>query len=146
MEFFQKMEGLKQEEREKELKAFRPKVQEKLAKFLKETLKDDQHKRLRQLELQQEGAFTLMNGESKIGKDLKITDKQRKQFMAVIQDLQKKIAPLIKEAQSGGDPNEIRPKIMKIRKDHEGKLVALLTDAQKKQWQDLLGKPLDLDE
>ena len=63
--------------------------------------------------------------------------------MAVVQDMQKKIAPLIKEAQSGGDPEEIRPKIMKIRKDHEGKLEALLTDAQKKQWKEMLGTPFD---
>ncbi len=66
--------------------------------------------------------------------------------MAVVQDMQKKIAPLIKEAESGGDPQEIRPKIMKIRKEHEGKLEALLTDAQKKQWKEMLGKPLDLDD
>ena len=38
MQFFQSMEGLKPEEREKELKAFRPKVQAKLAAVLKETL------------------------------------------------------------------------------------------------------------
>lgn len=144
MEFFQKIDGLKGEEREKELKAYRPKAQEKLAAFLKETLKDDQRKRLRQLELQQEGAFVLHHGEGEIGKDLKITDEQRKQFMAVIQDMQKKIAPLIKEAQSGGNPQEIWPKIMKIRKEHEGKIEALLTDAQKKQWKEMLGKPLDL--
>ena len=35
---------------------------------------------------------------------------------------------------------------MKIRKEHEGKIEALLTDAQKKQWKEMLGKPLDLDE
>src|ERR1700679_3564072 len=40
MQFFQSMEGLKPEEREKELKAFRPKVQAKLAAVLKETLKE----------------------------------------------------------------------------------------------------------
>ena len=146
MQFFQKLEGVKGEEREKELKAYRPKVQEKLAPVLKETLKEDQHKRLRQLELQQDGAFALLHGGAAIGKDLKITDKQRRQFMAVVQDLQKKIAPLIKEAESGGDPQEIRPKVLKIRKEHEGKIEVLLTDAQKKQWQEMLGKPLDLDE
>src|SRR6266853_1544561 len=37
MEFFQKIDGLNGEEREKELKAYRPKVQEKLAAVLKET-------------------------------------------------------------------------------------------------------------
>jgi hypothetical protein len=146
MELFQRIDGLKGDEREKELKAYRPKAQEKLAAFLKETLKDDQRKRLSQLELQQEGAFILLPGDSEIGKDLKITDEQRKQFMPVIQDMQKKIEPLIKEAQTGGDPKEIRSKIMKVRKDHEGKLEALLTDAQKKQWKEKIGKLSDLDE
>jgi hypothetical protein len=146
MELFQKIDGLKGEEREKELKAYRPKAQEKLAAFLKETLKDDQRKRLIQLELQQEGAFVLLPGDSEFGKDLKITDEQQKQFMPVIQNMQKKIEPLIKEAQSGGDPKEIRLKIIKVRKDHEGKLEALLTDAQKKQWKEKIGKLLDLDE
>ena len=98
------------EEREKKLKAFRQKAQEKLAAVLKETLKEDQSKRLHQLGLQQEGAFALFHGGPEIAKDLKITDEQRKQFMAVVQDMQKKIEPLIKEAQSGGDPRRSGPR------------------------------------
>ena len=66
--------------------------------------------------------------------------------MGVVQDMQKKIEPLIKEAQSGGNPEEIRPKVMKIRKEHEAKIEAILTDVQKKQWKEMLGKPLDLGE
>ena len=53
---------------------------------------------------------------------------------------------VIKEAESGGNHEEIRPKAMKIRKEHERKIEALLTDAQKKQWKEMLGKPLNLDE
>ncbi len=143
MHFFQKLQDAKPAEREKELQAYRRKAHESLTAALKETLKDDQGKRLRQLELQQEGAFAL-GGEA--GKELKITDDQRKQFMAVVQDLQKKVEPLIKEAQSGGNPEEIRPKVMKIRKEHEARIEAVLTDAQKKQWKEMLGKPLDLNE
>jgi hypothetical protein len=146
MQFLQKLDGVKGEDREKEVNAYRPKEQEKLTTFLKQTLKDEQLKRLRQLELQREGAFALLNGGAQIGKDLKITDDQRRQFMAVVLDLQKKIAPLIKEAQSGGDEHEIWPKIMKLRKEHEDKIEALLADAQKKQWKEMLGKPLNLDE
>jgi hypothetical protein len=145
MQFLQKLDGLNNEEREKEVKAYRPKAQEKLATFLKETLKDEQLKRLRQLELQRDGAFVLLH-EPETGKALKITDEQRKQFMGVVMELQKKVAPLIKEAQSGGDPQEIRPKIMKIRNEQEEKIEALLTDTQKKQWKEMLGKPLNLDE
>jgi Spy/CpxP family protein refolding chaperone len=146
VQFFQSLEGLNGEEREKKLQAFRQKAQEKLTSVLKATLKEDQSKRLHQLELQQGGALALFHGGPEIAKDLKITDEQRKQFMAVVQELQRKVGPLIKEAQSGGDPEEIRPKVMKIRKEHEGKIEALLTDAQKKQWKEMLGKPLALDE
>jgi hypothetical protein len=133
------------EEREKEIKAYRPKAQETLAKFLKGALKEEQLKRLRQLELQQEGPFALLHQES-VGKELKVTDEQRKQFMGIIQELQKKIAPLIKEAETGGNPEEIRPKVMKIRRDYEGKVEALFTPAQKKQWKEMLGQPLALED
>ena len=146
MEFFQSLDGVKGEEREKKLHAFRQKAQEQLTTVLKATLKEDQSKRLHQLGLQQEGAFALFHGEPKIAKSLKITVEQRKQFMAVVQDLQKKVKPLIEEAQSGGNPEEIRPKVMKIRKEHEDQIEALLTDAQKEQWKEMLGKPLVLDE
>jgi hypothetical protein len=143
MEFFQKLPDVKPAEREKELDAYRRKVRPELAAVLKKVLKEDQRKRLRQIELQQEGPFTL-GGE--VGKELKITDQQRKQFMAVVQDLQKKVEPLIKESQSGGKPEEIYPKIVKIRKEHEARAEALLTDAQRKQWKEMLGKPLDLED
>ena len=146
MQFFQSLEGLNGEEREKKFQAFRQKEQEKLTSVLKATLKEDQSKRLHQLGLQQEGALALFHGGPEIAKDLKITVEQRKQFMAVVQELHKKVEPLIKEAQSGGNPEEIRPKVMKIRKEQEGKIEALLTDAQKKQWKEMLGKPLALDD
>ena len=115
MQFFQSLDGVNGQERENKLKAFRHEAQEKLTPVLKATLKDDQVKRLHQLELQQEGAFALFHGDPKIAKDLKITVEQRKKFMAVVQDLQKKVKPLIEEAQSGGNPEEIRPKVMKSR-------------------------------
>jgi Asp-tRNA(Asn)/Glu-tRNA(Gln) amidotransferase C subunit len=146
MPFFESLQDVQGEEREAKLKAFRKKAHEKLTPVLKATLKQDQTKRLHQLMLQQEGALALWHGEPAIGKELKITDEQRKQFMAIVQDLQKKVGPLIKEAQSGGDPQEIRPKVMKIKKEHEDQIEALLTDAQKKQWKEMLGKPVALDE
>jgi hypothetical protein len=146
MQSLQSLEGLKGEEREKKLQAFRQNSQEKLTAVLNATLKEEQSKRLHQLWLQQQGAFALFHGGPEIAKAMKLTDEQRKQFVALVQELQTKIKPLIQEAQSGGNPEEIRPKVMKIRKEHERKIEALLTDAQKKQWKEMLGKPLDLDE
>ena len=64
-----------------------------------------------------------------------------------VQEMQKKIAPLIEEAQSRkGNPEEIRPKVLKIRKEHERKLEGILSAAQKKQWKEMLGKALSLDD
>ena len=60
--------------------------------------------------------------------------------------MEKKIQPLIQDAQSGGNPEEIRPKVMKIRKTHAGKIEAILNETQKKQWKEMLGQPSPLDD
>ena len=87
MEYMQKLQGLKPEERQKEMMSHH----EKLAKLLEKTLKPDQAKRLQQIEFQLQGADFAIH-HPKIAEELKITDEQRKQFMAVVQDMQKKIA------------------------------------------------------
>ena len=93
--------------------------------------------------LQRDRLFALL-GNPEIAKELEITDKQRHNFVEVAQEIQKKIEPLMKDAQKGGKPEEIRPKVMKIRKEQEDRIEALLSDAQKKRWKELLGNPLDL--
>jgi len=140
MQFFQKIAGLKPEEREKELRAYRQKAHENMVVVLKGALNEGQRTRLRQLELQREGLF----GDGESWKDLQITDAQRKQFVAVIQPMQKKIQTLLEEVQKGGKPDEIRPKVLKMRAELQGQLEALLTEAQKKQWKEMLGKPVEL--
>ena len=65
------------------------------------------------------------------------------QFMGVIQELQNKLEPLMREAQSGGNPHQIMPRAIKMREDYEKKVEAILTAAQRKQWKEILGKPCD---
>jgi hypothetical protein len=130
------------QEREKKLSEHRNNAHEKLVKHEKEVLQPGQLNRLRQIVLQQEDGFAL--GQEEVRKELKITQAQLQKFMAVIQDLQKSIETLVREAQSGGNPEEIRPKIERARKEHGKKLEAVLTDAQKKQWKELLGPPFEL--
>ena len=43
----------------------------------------------------------------------------------------------------GANPDAIRPKAYQLRLELEAKLEALLTDAQKKQWKEMLGQPVD---
>jgi len=137
MRFLQKIQGLKPEERKKELKAYRPKAREKLAAVTNETLDEGQRTRLRQLVMQREG---LRNGE--IWNELQVTAEQQRQFMALIQQTQKETQSLMAELQKSGKLKEIQPKVIKVREDLEDKLKALLTDAQKKQWEEMRGKPM----
>jgi len=141
-EFFQSLQDAKPDERQKKHAEYAQKATEKLDNVLKDALTPDQLKRVKQIGLQMEGLFAL--GHPDVSKELNITDDQQKQFMTIVQELQSNIEPVFKQAQEGGDPQEIRPKIMKIRKDHEAKLEAMLTDAQKKQWKAMVGKPFDL--
>jgi hypothetical protein len=129
-------------EREKKLEEHRKNAREKLAGHLKDVLQPAQRDRLRQVTLQQEGAFAL--GQDDVRKELKISQEQMKKFMGVVQDLQRNVESLVKEVQAGGNPAEIRPKIEQLRKDHAQKLEAILTDAQKKQWKEMLGPPFEL--
>jgi hypothetical protein len=145
MKVFEKVKDLKPPEREKEIQEHRQKSDQELSALLKDVLDAKQQERLFQLQLQQAGAFALL-GQNDAFLKLKITDEQRKRFMEVVQEMHKRIEPLMKEAESGGAPEEIRPKVMKIRKAHEGRIEDLLSDAQKKQWKEMLGKPLDLSE
>ncbi len=143
MRVFQKVQDLKPQEREKEMQEHRRRSDEGLSVLLKHVLEVKQQERFLQLQLQQEGAFALL-GQNEAFIKLKITGEQRKKFMEVVQDMQKKIEPLLKEVQKGSNPEEIRPKVMQIRKDHEIKIEAVLTETQKKMWQELVGKPFNL--
>jgi len=145
MQFFQKLADKEPAEREKELHAYREKAQENLTALLQGLLQEEQFKRLRQVMLQRDRMFALL-GNAEVAKALEITDRQRQQFGEVAQEFQRKFEPLMKEAQKGGNPQVIGPKIKKIRKEQEERIEALLSDAQKKQWKEVLGKPLDLND
>lgn len=112
--------------------------------FLKETLNGEQFTRFQQLELQHEPAVIIR---PEIVRKLQITDEQRRQIMGLIQDLQKKNEAGKKASQSGGNPPpETRLKGMRarMREDYDGKVEAILNDAQKAQWSEMLGKLFDI--
>ena len=112
--------------------------------FLEETLNAEQFKRFEQLELQHEGPSALFRPQ--IAQELKITSEQRSQFMGLVQEMTRKVQPLIKESKSARNPgkmDEIRLTVIKLRTDCLGKMTDLMSDAQKKQWQEVLGKPFD---
>ena len=118
--------------------------QEKTWAFLEEALSAGQLKRFEQLELQHEGPPALFRPE--IAKELQITGEQRNQFMGLVQEMTMKLEPLIKQAKSAANPQEMekmRQEALKMRQDCQGKMEALMSDAQKKQWKEMIGKPFD---
>jgi hypothetical protein len=129
------LKNLKGSEREKLMQP----SHEKLEAFLQENLTADQFKRFQQLQLQYDIPSIMLRPE--IDTKLHITDEQRQQFMAAIQDMQKMIGPLQHEARSGGTQQEILLKVTKLRLDCQGQIEALLNDAQRKQWEAMTGTP-----
>jgi hypothetical protein len=143
MMVFEKLQDAKPPEREQALQEHRRRSDEKLSALLQEVLDAAQRHRLFQLQLQQAGAFALL-GENEAFLKLKITEEQHKQIMEVVQQMHRKIELLVKENEPGGKPEEIMPKVRKLRNEHEGRIKAILTDTQRKEWTKLLGKPFNL--
>lgn len=142
--FFQSAQDLKPEDRPRKMHEFQMKANEQLGAFLRDTLKDDQLQRLHEIELQHEGPFAVMQPE--VARELKIKDEQRQQFVAVIQEMQKKVEPLMREIQSGGDPSKIVPKIHELRQQHATRLESLLNETQQAEWKKMIGKQFSLDD
>jgi len=132
------MEVLRQGKGERE--KYNQNTHEAMAAVLTGILNEGQRTRLHQLELQRDGLF----GAEWNLKELQITDDQRKQFTVPTRETQTKIKALMEQIQQGANPDEVRPKVLKLRLELEGQLEALLTDAQKRQWKDMLGEPVDL--
>jgi len=123
-------------EREK----YNQKTHAEMAAVLKDILNEGQRTRLHQLELQKDGLF----GPAWNMQELQVTDEQRQQFIAPTQDAQTKTMALMEAIRKGANPDDIRPKALQLRLGLEVKLEALLTDAQKEKWKEMLGKPVDL--
>ncbi|MGQ0635552.1 MAG: hypothetical protein ACT4QC_13135 [Planctomycetaceae bacterium] len=124
---------------------FLKKTRENLTAFLKETLNNDQLKRYRQILRQREGLLNALS-QPEVALELKITDSQRQQIASVLEEMQMKINPLTRQAESVIHPEEIDAAIAKIRREYQSRVSAILSDAQQRQWQEMLGEPFNLDE
>jgi hypothetical protein len=140
MAVLEKIQSLSPEGRQSELEAYHRLADGKLANVQKEALDAGQLTRLSQLKMQREGLF----GGAEIWNELHITDDQKRQFMAAIQPVEKQIESLMAEVQKGGNPDEIRTRVLTARENLELSLEALLTDSQRRQWNEMRGTPVDL--
>jgi len=136
------LENSPPEQRGPKLQQFREEANRMVGNVLGQLLNAEQQKRLRQIMLQQEGLLALGNPE--VAGELKLTDEQKTKFSFVVREMQKGFEAVQQSAASGGDPRTVMQEAMKLRKGHESKIDALLTDAQKQQWKTMLGKPIEI--
>ena len=108
-----------------------------LAKALPDILKPEQTKRENQLLVQsaREQAFA----KDDVATALKLTDDQKKSIKDSADTLQKDVADLMQNAGQGADRATAFTKARTMRQEGLDKIVASLTDDQKKTWKDLTG-------
>jgi hypothetical protein len=105
-------------------------------KLVADMLKPDQAKRLKQIQLQQQGAMAFNNPE--VAKALNFTAEQ-KQKLKDIQDMVAKERAALR--QGGGDRQEAAKKIADLTKKTNTEALALLTADQKAKWKEMTGEP-----
>jgi len=134
---------LSDEERAKlreEAAARTKKEKEELAKILK----PDQIKRLREIYIRQLGVAAL--NDEDVAKDLGISDEQKTKLTKVREEQGAAMREAFGAAGGGGDREAARTKMTELRKSSEEKTLAVLTEDQKKKFEELKGKKFDMPE
>jgi hypothetical protein len=133
------MRGLSEEERAAKIKELAPK-REAVEKKTLAVLKEDQVKRVKQIQRQTSGIEAFADEE--VQKELKLSDEQKDKLKKLATDAREEMADLRKDA--GGDFQAMMEKMTKLRKETMTKATGVLTDDQKKAWKDLTGAPFEM--
>lgn len=115
-------------------------INDETTKAVSELLKPEQSKRLKQITLQQQGAFAFQNPEFQ--KEMKFTDDQKAKLKDVQDATNKRMQEIREEA--AGDFQAMREKMTEMRKETLEKIMGLLTDDQKKDWKEKTGAPFEI--
>lgn len=134
-------------ERFQEMQKDAAKRAEETRKELAGILKPEQFKRLRQIELQQQGAAALMRPE--VAENLGLTAEQKEKLEQIGRSSMEKIGSLFQEGRdrerSEEERNQLREKGQQIRQEGEKEAMAVLTPEQKQKLRDMMGEPFELD-
>ena len=138
------------EEQMKEMRAKGEKLAADTKKAVEGVLKEDQVKRLTQINYQLMGVNAFTNKD--VETQLKITEEQKEKIKGVVEEFNKDQGELFRGGfQRGGDPDEARKrreenqkKIAALTKEAEEKIAEKLTDEQKTVWKSMLGDKIDV--
>lgn len=105
-------------------------------KALADILDAKQLKRLREIEMQQRGTAAL--ADTRVQKELKISDEQSQTLKTILEDTRKQQAELLKGAK--GDFKGMREKTQALQKETTEKLNEVLTSEQRRAFKQLQGE------
>jgi hypothetical protein len=135
---FDRLRDASQEERRTKSRELGQMVSQETLAALKDVLKPDQLKRLKQIELQAAGVAAFTTPE--VQKALNLTDQQREELRTINDAYGKQMRELI----GGGNEQGGRERMATLRKETMTKVQAVLTDAQKGTWKELTGEPFEV--
>lgn len=139
---------LSEEERNKLIAEFRERAEKQAAETnakLEEILLPNQIKRLKEIALQQQGTQALNSPE--VAEQLKITDEQKEKLAAANRENQEAMQKAFADLRGGGgqpDFAAMGEKMRELRKAADDKLLAVLTDEQKAEFEKLKGEPFEI--
>ena len=120
------------------------KVPDAVMKALADVLSPDQVKRLKQIDLQVKGYRAL--NEPKVQMELKMSSEQKDNLKIILDDSDKEIKEVMKEAQGGGGFGGLREKMTTLRKETQDKAMGVLNADQKRAWQDMIGEEFKMEQ
>ena len=146
---------LTEAQREEFFKKFREQQEttnKKIQAAIEDVLLPQQVERLNEIRLQIQGVGALLT--EPVQKELKITAEQKTKFAEIQKKTQEKGQELfsgVRELFQGGDREkaqaamqEIREKMTNMQKETEKSIVGVLTDSQKKEFEKMKGKPVEI--
>lgn len=146
---FGALRDMPQDEREKKMKEMsdaQAKVAAKYQAKVDEMLKPEQSKRLKQIALQTQGAQAL--GAENVAKDLGLSDDQKKDIAKIQEDAMASMRRGFGRGQEQGQGQEdLQARMEEMRKageERDAKLLAVLTDDQRKKFDELKGEAFDV--
>jgi Spy/CpxP family protein refolding chaperone len=139
-EEFKKLQDLSQDEQREKRAELTRSINVEMRKSLADILKAEQLKRFEQIQLQQGGTNAFAT--PRVEEELKLTDAQKSKIREINEDQVQAMRDAFQGGQS--DRAAAMQKIAAIRKQGMEKVVALLSDDQKKAWKDLTGEPFEV--
>ncbi len=135
-----KLEGLDQQERREKMMELNRELNTHAMKSAGEFLKAEQVTRLKQIQLQIQGAQALASPE--VQAKLGLTDAQKSDIQSILEDSRAEMREIFQDNQ---DDQEARMKKMtELRKQTLAKAEAKLNDEQQKTWKSLVGSPFEI--